>query len=98
MKLDQYEAMASFVESTQTPANFAKAFWSWDTEKQMEFFSELRKVIDADEAACDRPMACFQWAWLGSDMQDNDVARNMLMEMSAHLYLHTLDYVEKNHR
>lgn len=82
-----------------TPTVLAKAFWQMGSDQQAEFLTELARVIEEYHEA-NRPRS---WAWSLGEMQWYALAKElrgedgrcnkageMLMALSAPMYLHTL--------
>jgi len=81
-------------EVTISPSILAKAFWDMTSDKQAEFFNELKKVIQEDHLT--NPSAYgsgeLQWYHLAHEMKSSPEAKDMLMTLAAPLYLSTLEF------
>lgn len=73
-----------------TPEMMAQQFWSWNSEEQCNFFEEISKEI-GDQAF----QAGLQWWYLEQELRNNQVARDVLMDMAAPLFWQTMKYMEK---
>jgi hypothetical protein len=81
-----------------TPKMLAQAFWEMNSAEQVEFFSELAKVIREDFKTNTNAysMGELQWLYVEDELRksENRLAREMLMTMAEPLYLQTLLAVE----
>jgi hypothetical protein len=82
-----------------TPEMLAQAFWAMGSDMQVAFFDELAAIIKKDH--CDGNTSAYslgelQWFFVGDELlkPNNKQARDLLMSMSAPLYLNTLRYCE----
>ncbi len=67
-----------------TPELMAKAFWSWDTEQQADFFEALAKEITRESPKA-YGFGEMQWCWLQDEMRKpgRELANEMHMALSA---------------
>ena len=81
-----------------TPVMMAEAFWQLGSGQQVEFFTELAKVIRENHKTNSSAynLGELQWFYVGDELmkQENNEARSMLMTMAAPLYLNTLKVSE----
>jgi len=77
-----------------TPNVLAKAFWDMPSDKQVEFFEELKKVIQEDHLTNSSAYGSgeLQWYYLAGEMKNSPNAKDMLMTLAAPLYLSTLAF------
>jgi hypothetical protein len=79
-----------------TPSMMAEAFWSMADTQQVEFFSELARVIREEEKTNTSAYGLgeLQWCFLTQSLKkkENKQAKDMLMTMASFLYWHTLAY------
>jgi hypothetical protein len=81
-----------------TAQMMAEAFWAMESSQQVEFFSELARVIREDHKTNTSAYSLgeLQWFFVGDELlkTKNAEARDVLMTMAAPLYLNTLRYAD----
>ena len=79
-----------------TPKMLAKAFWEMHSAQQVEFLKELALVTEEDskENTGAYSLGQLQWYFVGTELEkeENHLAKEMMMSMSAPLYFHTLNH------
>lgn len=87
-------------EVTLTPELMAEAFWGMGSDGQVEFLARLGDRIKADLESGNGSaygLGELQWFYVGHELlkPENKQAKDVLMSMSAPLYLNTLLYMER---
>lgn len=86
----------AYVTVEITPKMMAQSFWGMSSNEQIQFFSELAKVIKKDHKTNRSAynLGELQWCFMSDDLKkkENKEAKDMLMTMASFLYWHTLNY------
>ena len=81
-----------------TPKMLAEAFWGLDSERQAEFFSELKNAINNDYEngnSCAYSNGELQWVRLADDLEKNQNAKEMACALMASFFVRTTNYLSE---